>query len=221
MKIEDYFVKNRDTPIEGYVTKKEIFNGVLFLMREPNSDGKIASSFWIKDIIQTSSDDRSKIYGKSATKYYNVFCNILESLQENDIKRIAYMNLYPIKGYGSQSKCYTKTLKKLSESKTITPIKIDLEKPCNCCEIIINRRYILENLNDLKYIVTTKDIYEKLKKLYLTANNEDDGFCLNKSTPSKKVTFKKFTADIGQNKEVTVYSTFHPSARRSINYELV
>ena len=36
---------------EGYVGNKEDFNGVIFYLREPNTEGNEAEEFWFKRII--------------------------------------------------------------------------------------------------------------------------------------------------------------------------
>ena len=39
---------------EGFLGEPENFNGIVFLLREPNTGGKPAEEFWVKEVLTNS-----------------------------------------------------------------------------------------------------------------------------------------------------------------------
>lgn len=82
--------------IEGFLTDKEHFNGVLFLLREPNTDKQ--TEFWFKKSLETDSSQRS------FRLYKNKFNIYLEYLGDNyNLFDCAYANIRPLDGKNYKS----------------------------------------------------------------------------------------------------------------------
>lgn len=71
---------------------------------------------------------------------------------------------------------------------------------------------MIEQLETLDTVITTKDIFEKLSRRFKKSKETVTGFHL------KDKEFHKFTCNIN-NKDITFYSIYHP-ARNSSEYTL-
>ena len=91
---------------EGYLSNAELFNGILFILREPNSNGKVADTFWMRDVVNEIAA------GRAATKYKNRLTELVEALGRGDeLKHSAYVNIHPDSGTAQASECYKKLSK--------------------------------------------------------------------------------------------------------------
>ena len=86
--------------IEGYLSSKETFNGVLFLLREPNSSEQ--KRFWFKDCMEKeekgSLSDESGVSKRQYTKYKKIFERLLEYTGIEGLQNCAYANIKPDSG---------------------------------------------------------------------------------------------------------------------------
>ncbi|MCR4615620.1 MAG: hypothetical protein K5756_05675 [Clostridiales bacterium] len=102
-KLEDPKVRE---DLEGFLG--DDFNGVIFLLREPNTDGDEADSFWfkncLKDTIPNGKD--KKTYRGNYQNYENKFVRLLSYIYQDTsveyllskLKLSAYFNLRPGSG---------------------------------------------------------------------------------------------------------------------------
>ena len=91
--------------LEGFLG--DDFNGVIFLLREPNTDGKEADSFWFKNCLNnTIPKDKNKgEYKGNFEKYRKKFEMMLQYLEPaKELGQAAYFNLRP--GSGGPEKTY-------------------------------------------------------------------------------------------------------------------
>lgn len=197
MNADNGFEKN-----EGYVGNEEDFNGIIFYLREPNTNGDKAKEFWFKRIII----DREKYYQeleeakcerigtdkKTASKFKNRFNEMLEQLGMGDkqLKDAAYGNV--------NSEC--------GESSVTNEYKEKLSASADKLEKIIN------NMNkDELIIFTCKDIFNELSHVWLVKEIHMDGLKYN----NKKESLQYFSHIIN-GKKVTVYEILHPSRSSSL-----
>lgn len=182
---------------EGYVGNEEDFNGIIFYLREPNTNGDKAKEFWFKRIII----DREKYYQeleeakcerigtdkKTASKFKNRFNEMLEQLGMSDkqLKDVAYSNVNSECG---ESSVTTEYKKKLSASAD------KLEK-------------IIANMNKDELITfTCKDIFNELCQAWSVKEIHMDGLKYN----NKEEPLQYFSHII-DGKKITVYEILHPS----------
>ena len=95
-KLEDPKVRE---DLEGFLG--DDFNGVIFLLREPNTDGDEADSFWfkncLKDTIPKGKD--KKTYRGNYQKYEDKFNMMLQCIEpDKELGQAAYFNLRPGSG---------------------------------------------------------------------------------------------------------------------------
>lgn len=96
------FAKNdKGEYIEGYLSDKEHFNGVLFLLREPNTNGEIQKEFYFRKCLYKEEINSTMDF------YADYFNNILSCLPENKkLKDCAYANIIPDHGMPTKSDKY-------------------------------------------------------------------------------------------------------------------
>lgn len=101
MSVNGFKQNDKGEYIEGYLSNKENFNGVLFLLREPNTNGKIQKEFYFRKCLYKEENN-------SAMNFYtDYFRNILACLPEDkELKDCAYANIIPDHGMTSKSKEY-------------------------------------------------------------------------------------------------------------------
>ena len=90
--------------IEGYISERKNFNGVLFVLKEPNSDNQ--TSFWFKNCFEEIPQD--PVSKKSFTQYCNCFKKLLTYVPfEPELTDCAYANIKSFSGQSSVSVEYS------------------------------------------------------------------------------------------------------------------
>ena len=121
--------------IEGFLTDREHFNGVLFLLREPNTDKQ--TEFWFKKSLENNSSQRSfRLYKNK----FNIYLEYLGN--DYNLIECAYANIRPFDGENHKSDEY----EKLGNSKIYNRFQYVL----NCCG------------SEVKYIFTCNDIFNAI-----------------------------------------------------------
>lgn len=104
MSDSQFFYEAKGQPTEGMLDKdKNLADAeLLFIFREPNSRGKNANTFWIREVFERKIDDFS------AKRYFNILGTIAVLLLDGDkdsdegkkeaLSRCAYINLFPKRG---------------------------------------------------------------------------------------------------------------------------
>ncbi|MGE9883852.1 hypothetical protein [Blautia obeum] len=182
---------------EGYVGNKEDFNGVIFYLREPNTEGNEAEEFWFKRIIidkenyykelEEAKCEKIETDKRIASKFENRFNEMLEQLGLTDkqLKDVVYCNVHSDFGEKSVTNEYREKL-----TNAVNKLKI-----------------IVENMNRKELIVfTCKDIFNKLCDAWNDGKRNEDGLKYN----NEKKCMHYFCCEIG-DKKITVYEILHPS----------
>lgn len=129
------FKKYNNEYIEGFLSDKEHFNGVLFLLREPNADDQ--TEFWFKQSLENNSTQ------KSFTLYKNKLNIYLGYLDGNyKLSDCAYANIRPSNGENHTSNEYND----LSNSDKYNRFLNILD----CCD------------GKVKYVFTCDDIFKAI-----------------------------------------------------------
>ena len=184
----DAFSKNsNDEYIEGYLSDKENFNGVLFLLKEPNTNDGEQESFWFKDGLEGKiPNSKSK---RVHTLYKNKFEQLLDYIGFSGISSCAYANIIPNRGFKSES----------SEYKSL------------CEEFRYNRfKKLIETCNPQIVFLCTKDFeaiikIEKGKEYIEPIENEGIQYSNNKQ--KRAIHYKDSKNDL------RVYEIYHPGYR--------
>ncbi len=189
---------------EGFIGNVDDFNGIIFCLREPNTNNKKAEEFWFQKVInqreQYFQELKEKKQGniviskRIATRFKNEFVGILEQLKiDETLSNIAFCNVNSEKGRNKVEKEYNVALEKADE-------KME--------EIVI-----LSPKKQLR-IFTCVDIYEKLKNAwndkYDIKEEKEKGIKYLQTKTGKTVKRNRFTCQIA-DKNVTVYDMYHPS----------
>lgn len=200
--------------VEGLLGEGNYVPKMLILLREPNSTQK-------KNV---SSDDEwwfwqnvNKKEEKSGKRYINIYSRLIGKLygvngEKDMLKRCAYMNLRPDGGGSQRTKEFYRVLGALEDlsldEEYIQPIsfeEIDWNLEDTARRVARNRMDIIENViaQKVKYIVTTPDIYEAIKK---NVHVREEG----------KYRWKRWGRDysycrIGETGETILLSFPHPS----------
>lgn len=192
-----YVKGEEEIPIEGFLGKKEDFNGVIFLLREPNTDAQ--HEFWFKETLKPGSSKKTGI----STKMENRFKEMLDFIKkEQTLSDCIYCNLWPCSGEKIKSKTYKDVLKEIKKSNRAE----DLEK------IIEKNR----NEHDI-YLFTCGDIYEVLKKTWNQYNMKEykqEGLNYN----DKRKSYFECTIQGGK---INVYEIKHPSRGATIDNNII
>lgn len=198
----EFHKNNKGEYTEGFLGEPENFNGIVFLLREPNTGGEPAEEFWLKEVLtnpenyhkalESSNTDKKKIANskRDATKFRKRFSEMLEFIdhKEDDLKNSVFCNVNPKSGGKTLSKEYKEAMKN--------------GKPQEMA-------LYFASLKDEITVFTCVDIY---KKLFESDNTKIDiieqkkGFIYNR---------KPLDCFIGKidNKKITVYAIYHPSSR--------
>jgi len=223
----DFHKNEYDEYEEGYLGKPTCFNGIVFLLREPNKDEKNTNKsdekripFWFKNVVNREfnlatdadcriyleSDDAKKVKKAktAATKYVKRFKEMLKFINcpENFLKDAVYCNIHPKYGEKYKSKDYMKTI----YQNTIEKINL-LEK---CADKRAGKHDLI--------IFTCYDIYNILKEYYCEKTSsvsvyQEGG--LKYTQGKNEISKNMFKADVN-GKTVTVYEMFHPCYGSSI-----
>jgi hypothetical protein len=129
------FKKYNNEYIEGFLSDKEHFNGVLFLLREPNAPKQ--TEFWFKKSLENNSTQRSFTLYKNK---FNIYLGYLEGNYK--LSGSAYANIRPSDGENYTSKKY----KELSNSNKYSKF-LDI---LNCCD------------GKVRYVFTCNDIFKAI-----------------------------------------------------------
>ena len=116
-KMENLKYLNVNPDIEGFLAKDGVqFNGVVFLMREPNTGGEKADDFWFKNCLNGTIPDRiadEKAYKGKFYTYNKKFIRLLSYIYQDknhdrvgELKHSAYFNLRPDGGNARMSEAY-------------------------------------------------------------------------------------------------------------------
>ena len=103
----EFHKNNNGEYTEGFLGEPENFNGIVFLLREPNTGGEPAEEFWFKKVLndsenyhkslESSNKEKSKTANskRDATKFRNRFSEMLEFIdhKENDLKNSVFCNV--------------------------------------------------------------------------------------------------------------------------------
>lgn len=189
------FFKNKDGRyVEGYLNSKEDFNGIIFLLREPNDKAPEQSEFWFRNVL----DDIVK--GHLASRYKNRFIEMLIATKfATDsksaislIKNAMYCNLHPEYGESKKTEEYDEI--KVSRGTTF----IDT--------------FSKEHQHNHLTIFTVWDIYDIfLKHLGPVDETSDEGLQY-KHNRKRCFHTKKNSCDL------TVYEIAHPSRSSKIQH---
>ncbi len=164
----------------------ENFNGVLFLLREPNSNEKPVDKTdnkWISQVLTFQQI-------KSANRYRKTFLSLLKSIQlENEaLPHCAFDNIKPDGGASTASKKYWEICLKCKIKRTLSIF--DEIKP--------------------SYVFTCLDIYAAIKS-YLISNHinftESDGITYIRR---KRLINKHKLTFIYDGRKIQVFQIYHP-----------
>ena len=199
----DFYKNSKDEYVEGYLSSREEFNGIVFLLRESN-DPK-PDNFWFRRVVMGDSGDSYKDDARSkgaGTRYIKRFIEILEStpfnddnpsvkFSQNDLCNAIYCNIHP--EYGESTK--TTTYKEVMEERS---------------EAIID---MLSQRHKELVIFTCIDIYDNLKKYLSPVKEHDDGLRYSRKT------LPWFKAEKNSCK-IRIYKMYHPSRSGKILCEM-
>ncbi len=176
--------------LEGVIGSNGNYNGILFLLKESNSDDKEPDTFWFQKVVENTvnyeglSKKKIKNSKTSGTKFKKAFKRLLELTEKNcDLEDCAFCNLNPHGGHEKTNEVFCLKVKKLKENQEL------LEK------------YLEFDGKKTKVIFTAIDIYNAISE---NTQNETDGI------KYKKKTLKKKTLKIN-DQEITVYCIYHPT----------
>lgn len=179
------FHKYKNEYIEGFLSDKAHFNGVLFLLKEPNSNGKEQCEFWFRNglLDSTTLEKNSK---RAFTLYKNKFNIYLGYLKGNyNLYDCAYANIRPSNGKSAESKEY----KNLKDNDKYNRFLSIVEE----CE------------NKIEYVFTCYDIFDALLK-------EGDGKLLNvQGIEYHNSNGSILTKRVMEINGIIVYEIYHPS----------
>ena len=202
----DFYRKKNGEYLEGYLGQEKDFNGIVFLLKEPNQtqvmdDEKDDRIFWFKNVLynpkniyKESDSEKDKRRSKTAaTKYKNRFHEMLRyvSYKDDDLKNAIYCNVHPEWGNTYKSKEYDETK---------YPNIVQKMKLLEACA----RKNRIQALT----IFTCMDIYSVLKKMYMKNGFEqENGKGLIYKKGGEKEMFKVKTECC----TINVYEMYHPS----------
>lgn len=160
------FAEKNGKYIEGYFSDKENFNGILFILREPNT--KNQGEFFF----------RNKLLEGKKNNYINIFQKLIESVDgSKDIKDAAFANIRSNDGEGKISNAYTK----ISKDDKAERVK-DLISCCGAKKVFI--------CWDVYNSVLNSDLFgEKVE-----CNN--DGICYSNNRQKRKFIIKENDIEI-------------------------
>lgn len=199
---------------EGYISGKEAFNGVIFCLREQNTNYEKENEFWFQKVLADGEQYHQNLRDQgvceqfirksksAATKFRRRFIGILSQLTvqlgvENDLTKAAFCNVNPNGGGNSVSRK--------------SGYKSALENASEKLETIVSHM----NQNPI-VICTCGDVYEKLKVCWgakRKVTEEQGGIEYNNGEK-----YPRFQCEIG-GKDVWVYKIMHLSRSRRVRGE--
>lgn len=182
------FYKYNEKYIEGYLGEPENFNGIVFLLKEPNNpDG--AKEFWFKSMLDSTEKylKETKNSRSIFTKFKNRFSEMIEYTDNNkELKNAIFCNVNPIYGKSKATNDFYEILTSGKPEKMLE---------------------FFSSLKDIITVFTCKDIYRHLLKSdKIKVLKETSGLRYkNKNEP-----LGCFECEIRSTK-VVVYEILHPS----------
>ncbi|MBQ8228322.1 MAG: hypothetical protein IJZ88_04840 [Clostridia bacterium] len=191
----DGFYEYNGKVTEGYLGKPEDFNGVIFLLKEPNNKTQ-AEEFWFKKMLKMPEEyeKETKISKSIFTRFKNRFNEMLDFIGKGEsLEDAVFCNVNPVKGDAKETDKVEEALKQ--------------NKPEEMLDFFCT-------LKDGITIFTCKNIYHHLlesDKIQIKTKKSGSGLRY------KNKTLGCFEGEVN-NTKVTVYEIFHPS--RSSKIEL-
>lgn len=202
--------------LEGFLDDT-FFNGVIFLLREPNTGKENKQTeFWLKKRLtgnyayNDAAMDKAQIRNdkRAYTKYRNRFHAMLTYVytgSDKELRHAAYFNLRPDAGEISRSKEYSERAK---DSDYVTKKFKSIVDYCK------SRTY-----GGLT-VFTCSDIFEILAECYLLKSIERDGVDYGKRGKMRLFKFQWNEPDhCGTPITITVYEIIHPSRSPKLIFE--
>lgn len=185
---------------EGYVGKKDNFNGIIFYLREPNNEGENTKSFWFKRIITDKENYYKELEAaqcrkiatdkRTASKFIHRFREMFEQLDlsEKKLQDTVFCNVNPNSGNKNVGNEYYEAFPHAAEK---------LET-------------IVTNMDKKKLIVfTCEDIFQKLYYSWKVDKIYEDGL---KYQNKPRLHYFEHTISNKESKiKVRVYEIIHPS----------
>ena len=212
---EEYFYQGT----EGFLGKEKDCK-VLFLMREPNSGGKIVRDgvFWFKKVVDNDKDKEeiggecylSKL-GQIASLLLDNNCATNNEQRISALKHAVYINMNPVCGSGTVSKYYKKAIKQFKKEYPI----------CNVCDMSFSSRWnIIFGMPDQSTIVTVSDIYNVMynvlgKNPEINIDNNSPKLIIQHKHEQTKM--RSFAFEY-KGKRINVLSCIHPAAYAKYYY---
>lgn len=144
--------------LEGVIGKDCKYNGVLFLLKESNSNNEIPDKFWFREIVNNTINYENKTKKEISnskrvgTKFTKTFDKLLKIIYQScDINECAFCNLNIQGGTVTTGKEYNKEIKNLKENQN------EFKKYFNFDGV------------KTEIIFTVKDIYDRI-----TENTQDE-----------------------------------------------
>ena len=186
---------------EGFVGEVQNFNGLIFYLREANTNSERPNEFWFQRIVtdweayyeelkeRGEATNKIAINKKIATKFKNEFERIIKQLNlKKKLINCAFCNVNANGGGSEVKKPYKEALKNAHNK---------MERIINCIP------------SQEVTIITCRDIYAKLKASWKEMNMEIYNTGIKYDNGDKEY----FFCQIG-SKRVFVYEMYHPSRRR-------
>lgn len=197
-----------DDVIEGFLNVENKAE-VLFLMREPHNDEQ--KDFWLKRVVSDKLDNVPYEYTKgNGTRFFNTFNCFLKALYKSESEELlrdcAYINLFPFSGKAKASSLYLELIGGFSKADTDYEKHQNTDAASSLKELAALRYLLLHQLteNGVKYIFTTREIFDALMKL--TDKKKTEIYLKYEGRYTKE--FRSF--DFINNSKV--YEFYHPSA---------
>ena len=199
-KLEDPKIREE---FEGFLGND--FNGVIFLLREPNTEN--ADSFWFKHCLNNTIPEGKdkKAYKGNFKKYKNRFQAMLTYVfpgSDKELRHAAYFNLRPDAGNRSKTKEYDE------RSKDSDYVTKKFNNIIDYCE----KRHVGKLT-----VFTCSDIFKKLTECYDIPKDSDG---VDYGEYGKKESFK-FKLPDHPGTQIKVYEIIHPSRSPKLKFEKI
>ena len=189
----DFYKNTAGDYVEGYLSIKEKFNGIVFLLREPNDSNP--DIFWFRNYIydraiyKESDTEKDKRRSKiAAKKFRNRFEEMLKFIgrSKEELYDAVYCNVHPEWGENKQSEDYRKMMGQKS----------------------VEMFNALAKKHKELTVFTCRDIYANIRNYYISKGvlKQDD----NDGLQYKKGTLNRFKVET-EGCTIMVYEMFHPS----------
>lgn len=174
---------------EGFVPSKDDFNGLVFLLREPNSEEQ--QEFYFKDCLRNNNL-------KNRNKFENYKTYVSEEMQLN---QCAYFNLRYDGGESERSKIYYRIL----DSEEY--FKKRFENIIKYCKT--------SSYNNILYLFTCDDIFQKMSEYGIIPKDPENDFGVRHKRKGK-IYQKECCTFCYEGTTIKVFEIYHPSCAFSI-----